>query len=71
MKLKTFFFFYFSNDISESRVAEQQPTTGSDTIGLVLELLGVHLIEIMEPTSQLINVHSFSYEIIWIVTSRA
>jgi hypothetical protein len=25
----------------------------------------------MEPTSQLINVHSFSYDIIWIVTSRA
>jgi hypothetical protein len=25
----------------------------------------------MEPTSQLINFHSFSYDIIWIVTSRA
>jgi hypothetical protein len=44
---------YLGDDIGESRVTQQQPTTGSDSVGFVLELFGVHLIEIMEPTGQI------------------
>merc|ERR1719184_289577 len=36
------------NDFSQTRVAHQQEATGSDAIGLVLELLWLHLIEIFE-----------------------
>ncbi|KNC22834.1 hypothetical protein FF38_08040 [Lucilia cuprina] len=35
----------FADQIRQARVAEQQPTTRSNTVGLVLELVGLHLVE--------------------------
>ena len=39
---------YIRNDVGQGRVAEPQPATRSDAVGLVLELLWSHLIEILE-----------------------
>lgn len=38
-----------SDDLSQARVAHDQPAPGSDAVGLVLELLRVNIIEILEP----------------------
>lgn len=37
------------NDLGQARVAHDQPAPGCDSVGLVLKLLRVHLIEIFEP----------------------
>ena len=39
---------YIRDDISQGRIALAQPTTRSNTICLVLEFLGSHLIEVLE-----------------------
>ena len=36
------------DDVGELRVAEREPAAGSDAVGLVLELLGVELGEVLE-----------------------
>lgn len=38
-----------SDDLSQARVAHDQPAPRCDAVGLVLELLGVDLVEILEP----------------------
>lgn len=40
---------HLSNNLSQARVAHDQPAPGCDAVGLVLKLLRVHLIEILEP----------------------
>lgn len=40
---------HLSNELRQARVAHQQPTSRSDTISLVLELLWLQLAEITEP----------------------
>lgn len=42
---------HISNGIRETRVAKKQPATRGDPIGLVLELLRVHLIEVTKPVN--------------------
>lgn len=37
------------NDVSQSRVAQEEPTAGSDAVRLVLELVRVHHVEVVEP----------------------
>lgn len=39
---------YLSDEVSQAWVTQQQPAARSDTIGLVLELLWLHLIEVLE-----------------------
>ena len=39
---------YIRDDVGQGGVAESQPPTRSDAVCLVLELLGSHLIEILE-----------------------
>ena len=39
---------YVGNDVGQGRVAEPQPTTRSDSVCLVLELVWGHLVEILE-----------------------
>lgn len=55
---------YLSNKISKTRVAQQQPTAGSNTVGLVLELLRVHFSEVFEPVkeSELIGFPTYFFE---------
>ena len=40
---------YLCDDLRQSRVAHDEPPPGRDPVGLVLELLRVHFIEILEP----------------------
>lgn len=43
---------HLRDDLSKARVTHDQPATGRDAIGLVLELMRVHLIEILEPVQE-------------------
>lgn len=40
---------YLSDNLCQSRIAHDQPASGGDAIGLVLEFLWIHLIEVFEP----------------------
>ena len=40
---------HLSDNLSQPRVAHDQPTPGCDAVGLVLKLLRVDVIEILEP----------------------
>lgn len=37
-----------SDDLSQSGVAHHQPAAGSDAVGLVLELVRLHFVEVLE-----------------------
>lgn len=49
---------YLDYCIRQARVAQKQPTTGSDTIGLVLELVRPHFIEIVEAVIHIVPTHA-------------
>lgn len=40
------------DDLSQARVAHDQPASGRDAVGLVLELLRVDVIEVFEPVGE-------------------
>lgn len=43
---------YLHNDVSQAGVAQQQPAARRDTVGFVLELLGVQFVEVFEPAER-------------------
>ena len=43
---------YVSDDVSQTRVAQQQPATGSDAVGLVLEAIWEHFCKVLEAGTQ-------------------
>lgn len=48
---------HLSDDLSQPGVAHHQPAAGSDAVGFVLELVGLHFIEVLE-TVNTANHHS-------------
>lgn len=41
-----------SDDLSQPRVAHHQPAAGSDAVGLVLELVRLHFVEVLETVNK-------------------
>ena len=41
-------FTYVSNDVGQTRIAQQQPATGSDAVGLVLKAVREHFRKVLE-----------------------
>lgn len=49
---------HLCDDLSQARIAHDQPAPGCDAIGLVLKLLRVDIIEILEPDEERSNNHT-------------
>jgi len=49
---------HLSDDVGEAGVTQQQPAAGRDAVSLVLELVWVHLKEVLEPDNRRGNTYS-------------